>query len=110
MPHGLDSGDRKLLIGAGVLLVILVVVSTFLTPREMSSGRAFFPSSYSAKWDGAKGAYLLLAELGYDVRRWEESPTSLDNDAHDVLILAQPLQVPTAEEKAALQEFVRQGG
>ena len=110
MPHALDSGDRKLLIGAGILLAILVLVSTFFTPKEMTSGRSPYPSSYSAKWDGAKGAYLLLKDLGYDVERWEKSPTELDNDEHDVLILAEPMQAPSPEEKSAIAEFVRKGG
>jgi Domain of unknown function (DUF4350) len=110
MPHALDSGDRKLLIGAGILLAILVVVSTFLTPKEMTASRSPYPSSYSPRWDGAKGAYLLLKDLGYDVERWEHSPAELDNDEHDVLILAEPMQSPTPEERSAIMEFVRKGG
>ena len=110
MPHALDSGDRKLLIGAGVLLAVLLVASTFLTPKR-STGNTSFPSSYSADWDDAKGAYLLLQDLGYQVARWEQSPTEIAGDAKtQVLILAEPLQPPTTEEKSAIAEFLQKGG
>jgi hypothetical protein len=110
MPHALDSGDRKLLIGAGVLLAVLLVATTFLTPKQ-STGTSAYPSSYSADWDDAKGAYLLLQDLGYNVARWEQSPTQISGDSKtQVLIFAQPLQPPTAEEKSAIVEFLQKGG
>jgi len=110
MPHALDSGDRKLLIGAGVLLTVLLVATTFLTPKQ-STGNSAYPSSYSADWDDAKGAYLLLQDLGYQVARWEQSPTEISGDSErQVLIFAQPLQPPTAEEKSAIVEFLQKGG
>jgi hypothetical protein len=110
MPHALDSGDRKLLIGAGVLLAVLLVASTFLTPKR-STGTSSFPSSYSADWDDAKGAYLLLQDLGYQVARWEQSPTEITGDSKtQLLILAEPLQPPTTEEKSAIAEFLQKGG
>jgi hypothetical protein len=110
MPHALDTGDRKLLIGAGVLLVVLVISSALLSPRR-SEGTSAYPSSYSTNWDGAKGAYLLLQDLGYRVSRWEESPTELKGEpSTQVLILAEPLQMPSPEEKQAVREFVEKGG
>jgi Domain of unknown function (DUF4350) len=110
MPHALDTGDRKLLIVAGVLLVLLVIASTFLSPKETGGGYSPYPSSYSAKWDGAKGAFLLLKDLGYNVERWEQSPLELDNGEADVLVLASPIQPATSEEKAAVADFLRAGG
>jgi hypothetical protein len=110
MPNTLDAGDRKLLIGAGALLVVLVIGAALLSPRR-SEGMSAFPSSYSTNWDGAKGAYLLLQDLGYRVSRWDESPTELKGDASkQVLILAEPVQVPSAEEKQAIHEFLVKGG
>jgi Domain of unknown function (DUF4350) len=110
MPHALDSGDRKLLIVAGVVLVLLVIASAFLSPKETGGGSSPFPSSYSAKWDGAKGAFLLLKDLGYNVERWEQSPLELGNQTPEVLILASPIQPATSEEKAAVADFLRAGG
>jgi hypothetical protein len=114
MPHALDSGDRKLLIGAGVLLVVLLVATTIVSPRRASGGASQYPSSYSADWDGAKGAYLLLQDLGYHITRSEQAPTEIDEDDEDakseVRIFAQPLQLPTAEEKSAILHFLLNGG
>ncbi|HUJ33405.1 MAG TPA: DUF4350 domain-containing protein [Candidatus Acidoferrum sp.] len=110
MPQGLDSGDRKLLIGAAVLLVILVVTSTLVTPPEAEE-TSWFPSTYSQDWGGAKAAYLLLQDMGYHVERWEESPTEITDDpAGTVLVLANPIESPSEEERGAVSQFVQQGG
>jgi hypothetical protein len=110
MPHGLDTGDRKLLIGAGALLTILIVVSAYLSPAQ-NTGRSSYPSSYSTGWDGAKAPYLLLEQLHYRVERWEESPTELGGTtANEVLILAEPTRTASPEEQAALFEFLQHGG
>ena len=110
MPSGLDRTDRTILTGAAILLVVLAVATALLKPSGQQ-GRAGYPSSYSTQWDGAKAAYLLLQELGYDVERWNESPLALGEDAEDqVLVLANPLQPPTPEETAALRRFLESGG
>jgi hypothetical protein len=110
MPHVLDSGDRKLLIGAGALLAVLLIATTILSPKARS-GASSYPSSYSTEWDGAKGAYVLLQALGYQVVRWEQSPTEISGDTKtQVLILAQPLESPSPEEKTAVLEFLQKGG
>lgn len=110
MPHTLDAGDRKLLTAAGLLLVVLVVSSALLSPRR-SEGMSAYPSSYSTNWDGAKAAYLLLQDLGYRVSRWEQSPTELKGEpSTQVLIFAEPLQMPSPEDKQAIREFLEKGG
>ncbi|HTS11222.1 MAG TPA: DUF4350 domain-containing protein [Candidatus Limnocylindrales bacterium] len=110
MPQGLDRGDRKLLIGAAVLLVILVVTSTVVTPPEEGE-QSWFPSTYSQDWDGAEAAYLLLEDLGYHVERWEQSPTEITSDpANTVLVLANPTEAPSQEERGTVSEFVEAGG
>jgi Domain of unknown function (DUF4350) len=111
MPQALDAGDRELLIGAGAVLAVLLVATTLLSPRGAGSGSSSYPSSYSAEWDGAKGAYLLLQDLGYNLVRWEQSPLEINGDAKtQMLILAQPVQTPTAEEKLAVAQFLQRGG
>lgn len=110
MRAGIDRTDRAILIGGGVLLILLVVGSAILTPPERTGG-AGFPSSYSAGWDGGKAGYLLLQELGYKVARWEESPTELKgNPAAQVLIIANPTNAPSDEEKQSLKRFLEAGG
>ena len=105
MPHALDTRDRKLLIGAGALLTILIVATTYLSPKQRSAS-SIYPSSYSGDWHGAKGPYLLLQNLHYHVERWEQSPTELSgNPRSEVLVLAGPTQTPSPEEKSAIFEF-----
>jgi hypothetical protein len=110
MPYVLDTGDRKLLIGAGVLLAILMVASAYLSPSQ-NTGRSSYPSSYSTEGDGAKAPYLLLQNLHYHVQRWEESPTEISSArGNSVLILAAPTQSASPEEQSALFDFLQQGG
>ena len=111
MPHALDSGDRKLLIAAAVLLAVLLIATSLLSPKRLTGTSSNYPSSYSADWDGAKGTYLLLQDLGYHVARWEQSPEEIDGEAQsEVLILTQPLEPPSEEEKSAILEFLQKGG
>ncbi|HTZ74163.1 MAG TPA: DUF4350 domain-containing protein [Candidatus Aquilonibacter sp.] len=110
MPRGLDSADRKLLIGAGMLFAILVVVAAMVS-RPQANVMPSAPSTYSASWDGAEGAFLLLQQLGYNVSRWEQSPAQLPEDsANKVLILADPTELPSEEERYDIIEFLEKGG
>jgi hypothetical protein len=110
MPQTLDRADRKLLIGAAILLVILVVVSAVVSPQQASE-ESGFPSTYSADWNGAKAAFLLLQDLGYHVERWEQSPAEILGDpGNTVLVLVNPAEVPSEEERSAISEFVQRGG
>jgi hypothetical protein len=110
MPKGLDSADRKLLISAGVLLVVMLIASALISPPKAAGGSAF-PSSYSAAWDGAKAAFLVLQDSGYKVERWENAPAEIPGDhSHEVLILAEPLIGFSTDDRAAIREFLRDGG
>ncbi|MBI1749371.1 MAG: DUF4350 domain-containing protein [Acidobacteria bacterium] len=109
MPVPISSGDRTILIAAGIVLVVMVAASLLVAAPQ--SGKAGYPSSYSAAYDGAKAAYLLLGELGYDVQRWESSPVGLPfNPQGIVLIFAEPWMGASADERQALQRFIRDGG
>ncbi len=110
MRSSLDSGDRKLLIFSGVLLLLMTAAGALLGPAPTVPGMGL-PSSYSTGEGGAKAAYLLLEELGYDVERWEQSPAELPSEADRcTLILADPLIPPSADEKNGLRAFVAAGG
>lgn len=86
------------------LVIVLAVLSS-------GNEGSFIPSTYSAQSHGAKAAYLLLRELGYDVQRWERSPAELPKNPTDaVLVLAVPLQTPTQDEKNELETFIGRGG
>ncbi len=110
MPAPIAAGDRKILLIAGAVLVVLTAGLAFLggDPKEQGTP---IPSTYSANPGGARAAYLLLQDLHYKVSRWERSPTELSiNNGLAVLILADPLEIPTKQEIAALRKFVEKGG
>jgi hypothetical protein len=98
-----------LVIGGALLVVMVGATVAFSPPGEQFNSP--IPSSYSAQSAGAEAAYLMLAQLHYPVRRWEDSPVELQNDAGNVLlILAEPVQPPSEKERKALVSFVEDGG
>lgn len=104
----IDPSDRRLLIWAGIFVILVIAALTFFSEDETESA---IPSTYSAQSHGAKAAFLLLEENGYKVERWEQSPTALPSDpVNTVLVLASPYRVPTHAEKDALQVYVSRGG
>jgi hypothetical protein len=111
MPSTLDPGDRKLLLIAGTILLLLIVATVVLSPSPNEAEGQGIPTTYSTTNGGAQAAYLLLGELGYRSERWEKSPTELPADAGGkILILAGPENYPEKEERDALLSFVRSGG
>lgn len=110
MPAFLDAGDRRLLIGAGVAMVVLLALTLVLAPAPAQQSIGY-PSSYSPEWAGAKAAFLLLGQLGYRVERWERPPEELPADPRGtVLILAEPSEDASADERIAIRGFVAEGG
>jgi len=110
MPAGIGSSDQKLLLVGGALLLLLLLATAVLSPppEQMDSP---IPSTYSTQSAGAEAAYRLLSKLHYPVRRWENPPTELGGDPSNILlILAEPLQPPSENERKALANFVEDGG
>ncbi len=111
MPSTLDPGDRKLLLIAGAILLLLIVATVVFAPSPDSDEDAGVPTTYSTARSGAQAAYLLLRELGYRSERWEKSPAELPTGAPGtILILANPSDFPNKPEREALVRFVRSGG
>lgn len=109
MPGELSRADRRLLVGAGTLAVLMAAATIAFAPAN--GFESTVPSSYDSGSGGARAAFLLLEQLHYPVRRWEESPLRLrEADPHAVLILAEPTELPENSERAALLRFVRNGG
>jgi hypothetical protein len=110
MPTSIDPGDRRLLLIGGAILLVLTAGLAFVGIDPEEQGMSI-PSTYTSGSGGARAAYLLLQELHYKVSRWERSPTELPSDPEDVvLIIADPLETPTSEEREALRDFVEEGG
>lgn len=111
MPPALDSGDRKLLLIAGSILILLIIATLALAPSPEEAEGQGVSTTYSATTNGAQAAYLLLRELGYQSGRWERPPTELPSDASGkILILAGPSDFPDKKERDALLTFARSGG
>src|SRR5262245_28593059 len=104
----LERSDRRLLFWAAIIFLPLIAALALLSSTENDLG---IPSTYSAQPSGAKAAFFLLQELGYNAERWEQPPNDLPEDAsHTVLVLANPLRPPSQEEKVALQTYLLHGG
>jgi hypothetical protein len=107
MSFQLAAGDRKILIAAGVVFFLLIMIAVFfITPENSRTA----PTTYSANSHGAKAAWLLLKEMGYNVERYERSPAEIDDFRNTTLIIAEPSSYPTMEEREAIENFIRQGG
>ncbi len=109
MPAFLDRNDRQIVIGAVAVMLLLVVLTYVLRPAEEKS--VGVPSSYSADWLGTKAAFLLLQQSGYQVERWELPPQRLPKDPTGItLIFAEPTERGSADDRAAVSQFVQNGG
>jgi hypothetical protein len=110
MSPKLNPKDRKLFLGAGFVFILLVVTAFVISSGER--GQAEYPTSYSSGSSGAKAAYLLLSETGYKIQRWERPLSDLPLDSTKTLtvILAEPDEAPTREERQQLKTFISQGG
>jgi uncharacterized protein DUF4350 len=110
MPAFIDPGDRRLLIGAVAAMMLLLALTFALRPAPAQQAVGY-PSSYSADWEGAKGAFSLLEKLGYRAEHWEAPPEELPTDAAGTtLIFAEPFAGKTSADRAAVIRFVSAGG
>jgi len=108
MPLKIDPRDRKLFVGSAVVFILLIAGAVIFGGDTGQKQEA--PSSYSTASGGAKAAYLLLSQSGYDVRRWERTLTDLPKTNGTILILADPAEAPTREERESLKNFLSAGG
>jgi Domain of unknown function (DUF4350) len=110
MQAGLGATDRKLLWGAGAIAVLLLASTAVFAPSSTGQSSPV-PSTYSSSSGGALAAYLLLMDLRYTVRRWEEPPAALTMPGRgSLLILAEPTEPPTGTDRDSLIHFVESGG
>jgi hypothetical protein len=108
--NSLDTSDRRLLIAAVAVMLILLGVTYVLAPAPAQKSMGF-PSSYSSEWAGAKAAFLLLNQLGYRAERWEKTPEELPIPAAGtILIIAEPFEKASGADLTALRRFVSSGG
>jgi hypothetical protein len=108
MPVKVDAKDRKLLLAAGGVFLLLIGV-TVVFSRD-SGNKAGVPSTYSTASGGAKAAYLVLAQAGYKLERWEKPLDQLPRGLGKTVVLAEPDEAPTHAEKERLKAFLSEGG
>jgi hypothetical protein len=106
MPLKIDPRDRKLLLGSAVVFILLIAGAVIFGGDAGQKQEA--PTSYSTASGGAKGAYLLLGQSGYNVQRWEKPLVDLPKTA--TVILADPMEAPTRQERESLKNFLSGGG
>ena len=106
----LAPSDRKVLIVIGCIFFLILIAGLTFGSGAPSQGFGP-PSTYSYGPGGARAAFLLLKESGYNVERWDKSPMDLPEPGEDtVLILAEPAYPAADEERQALTRFLRTGG
>lgn len=104
----LSAGDRKILGITGAVFVLMVLAALLLSRGAASTQDV--PSIYSTASHGAKAAYLLLKESGYETTSWEQPITDLGEGRGKLLILAEPMGYPTKEEREHVHSFLKSGG
>jgi Domain of unknown function (DUF4350) len=104
----LSRGDRKIVLIAGGVFLLIVTVSFIFAKGSGPNDEV--PSTYSTGSGGAKAAYLLLKASGYGVQRWEDSLRDLPDPEGKTLVLAAPEGSPTMEERKKLGQFIENGG
>ncbi len=108
MPLQLTSGDRKILLIAAVVFVVMVGATLLLV--RGTSAEDEIPTAYSTASGGCKAAYVLLQESGYQIRAWEQPMRDLPGGKGKTLIIVEPSTFPAQEEKQRLEEFLKSGG
>jgi hypothetical protein len=110
MPSFLDSRDARYVIGALALMIVLLAITIAVGPAPAPQSLGY-PSTYASDYKGAKAAFVLLNEEGYQVERWEKPPDELPRSGPgDVLVLVDSFEGGTSSELAAIRRFVSDGG
>ena len=108
MPLNLTREDRRLLMITAVVFVLTSGLAILLSPEGEADEK--IATTYSTVSEGAKAAYLLLQESGYQVERWQRSPEHLPSSGKSVLLLTDPTATPGSKDVDALNRFVSKGG
>ncbi len=102
------TSELAVALGGIATVVALSAAAAIIAPPASQGLPA--GSSFSYQTDGAAAAYLTLERAGYDIRRSFDAVSALTADpASTVLILADPLDVPTNSDRRALQAMVTNG-
>jgi hypothetical protein len=102
------TSELAVAIGGIAVVVALAAAAAIVAPPAAQRLPAGSSLSYQA--DGSAAAYLTLERAGYDVRRSFDAVSALTVDpAETVLILADPVDVPTNSDRRSLQALAASG-
>lgn len=108
MPRAIKTGDLTFL---GVALTVMIALSLASYGIAPPQGLELRGSTYSARRQGAKAAFLLLEQLGYKIERSFEPIANLRAEPSEtVLIIASPVKRASLQDLRALRSFVERGG
>lgn len=105
----LDRRDRTLLLGCGALVIIFIIVLAFFSPASDNDDPT--PSSYSTTPHGAKAAYELLRQAGYQVERQSDPLAQIADrvDDHATVVIAEPYLRNVAASQSAVEALLEKG-
>jgi len=104
------SGDIRLLIWVAAAALAVIVVGAFFAPAREDNNPT--PSTDNSGSHGAKAAFLLLQQLGYQSSRWDRPAKDLSeiDASHTTLILADAYSTDVQAEQPGIDSFLRRGG
>ena len=106
--------DRRIVLWLLAAVIAIVGLTAFVAPVTHDDDP--MPTTYNSGTHGAKAAFLLLGELGYDVSRSDASAAATLDAAdapHTTYILAgarTPAEGEQKTEYAAIERFLQRGG
>ncbi|AFL87326.1 hypothetical protein Terro_1005 [Terriglobus roseus DSM 18391] len=108
------NADRRIVLWLLAAVVVVVGLTAFVAPVTHDDDPK--PTTYNSGTHGAKGAYLLLGDLGYEVSRSDVAAAAALDEAdapHTTYILAEPRGPSESEQKlqyGAVERFLQRGG
>ncbi|SEB57079.1 DUF4350 domain-containing protein [Terriglobus roseus] len=108
------SADRRIVLWLLAAVVVIVALTAFVAPVTHDDDP--MPTTYNSGTHGAKGAFVLMGELGYEVSRSDVAATTALDAAdapHTTYILAEPYAPAEGEQKqqyGAVERFLQRGG
>jgi hypothetical protein len=111
MRASLDRRDKRLLLACGTLVTLLIVLLAVFSPGKEDDDPT--PSSYSTAPHGARAAFQLLQQAGYQVERQTDSLAELDDlhmDEHTTVIFAEPFLQNVSDSKQSVKAILDRGG
>lgn len=104
------SGDARVMLWVCLGVLVLIIVAAVVAPAREDNDPT--PSTWNSGSAGAKAAFLLLGQLGYQTTPWERSATELSaaDAPHTTLILAESQLMDIGKEKSGIGDFLYHGG